>query len=73
VLFRFLAVFKISFINGIGVSGVPAVSEPSKRIRLFVRVFVSVVWSHFSSRFAMRFGICVRFSGYAWTVSFVLR
>lgn len=58
VLLCFLAVWSVSRIWVFGVSGVPLVSEPSKRIRLLFSVFVSVVWSHFSRMFAMRFGIC---------------
>ena len=57
----FLAVSKISFMSGVGVSAVPLVSEPSNRISPLFIVFVSIVWSHRSRRFAMRVGICKRF------------
>ena len=61
MLFFFLAVVKVSFMRCVGVSAVPAVSEPSKRITLLFSVFESIVCSHLSRRFAMRVGICIRF------------
>lgn len=60
MLYLFLASARICFMSGIDVSGVPAVSEPSKRIMLLLRVLAVIDWSHLSSRFAMRVGICCR-------------
>ncbi len=59
-LLWFLAVDKTSFISAVGVSGVPAVRLPSKSNNPFVIVLESMSCSHFSSRLAMRVGICRR-------------
>ena len=61
----FLAVLRISFMRCTGVSMVPEVNEPSKRISPWFTVFATMVCSHRSSRLASRVGICRRF-GVAW-------
>jgi len=64
-LWFFLGVLRISFIRCTGVSKVPEVNEPSKRIRLLVAVFAVIACSHRSSRLARRVGICMRW-GVVW-------
>ena len=61
VLLFFLAVLRISFMRCAGVSKVPEVNEPSKRISPWFTVFASIVCSHRSRRLASRVGICVKF------------
>jgi len=61
----FLAVLRMSFMRCTGVSKVPEVKEPSKRIIPWLAVFASIVCSHRSRRLAKRVGICRRF-GVVW-------
>ncbi len=52
-----------------GVSKVPAVKLPSRRIKPSVTVLAIMVCSHRSSRLASRVGICIRCGADWWAVS----
>src|SRR5512137_1333112 len=62
-----LPLLRISVMRRIGVSAVPEMSEPSKRITPLFTVLVSMACNHLSRRLAIRNGIWAKF-GALWRV-----
>jgi len=71
VLSRFRAVSKSCASTVTGVSGVPAVSEPSKSMSVPWLWLVTLVWSHLSSSVVMRVCMWIMLGTLVWLFSFV--